>query len=363
VPTFIIGATNDIFQRDEPLLYEQIKRNANAKLVILPGAHFQSVLKALSGAAGATSKGAPAAPNLMLQWFDQYLKGKDSGATALPNVTQLVPGWGSSDKYATSTDWPHPQMKPQRMYMRGNLSLSTTPPAADEASHTVAEPIAPVVTYTASSSGDTVKASIKVNDNSNCSSSDVQWSLGLNGLLSKGCHTNSAIVEKAQKAVIFETAPLTADLYLNGPIQADIWMSATKTQAALAVRVDDVDPWGGARPISTGLMSAAYRAVDVTRSRFVDGTMIQPWHPFTEASRLPVLPGQPMLVPVEVFPQAALLKKGHKLRVAISASNQAMGIWPTPQQLEANGNVSTILNDAAHPSSVVLPVVPTTALQ
>jgi len=191
----------------------------------------------------------------------------------------------------------------------------------------------------------------------------VQWSLGLNGLLSKGCHTNSAIVEKAQKAVIFETAPLTADLYLNGPIQADIWMSATKTQAALAVRVDDVDPWGGARPISTGLMSAAYRAVDVTRSRFVDGTMIQPWHPFTEASRLPVLPGQPMLVPVEVFPQAALLKKGHKLRVAISASNQAMGIWPTPQQLEANGNVSTILNDAAHPSSVVLPVVPTTALQ
>jgi len=363
VPTFIIGATNDIFQRDEPLLYEQIKRNANAKLVILPGAHFQSVLKALGGAAGATSKGAPAAPNLMLQWFDQYLQGRDNGAAALPNVTQLVPGWGLSDKYATSTDWPHPQMKPQRLYLRGDLSLSATPPAAGEASHTVKEPIAPVVTYTASSSGDTVKASIKVNDNSNCSSSDVQWSLGLNGLLSKGCHTNSAIVEKAQKAVIFETAPLTADLYLNGPIQADVWLSTTKTQAAVAVRVDDVDPWGGAKPISTGLMSAAYRAVDITRSRFVDGTMIQPWHAFTEASRLPVVPGQPMLVPVEVFPAAVLVKKGHKLRVAISASNQAMGIWPTPQQVEANGNVSTILNDAAHPSSVVLPVVPTTALQ
>ncbi len=363
VPTFIIGATNDIFQRDEPLLYEQIKRNANAKLVILPGAHFQSVLKALSGAAGSTSKGAPAAPNLMLQWFDQYLKGKDTGATRMPNVTQLVPGWGSSDKYATSTDWPHPQMKPQRLYMRGNLSLSTTPPAAGEASHTVTEPVAPVVTYAASSSGETVKASLKVNDNSNCSSSDVQWSLGLNGILSKFCHTNSAIVEKAQKAVIFETAPLTADMYLNGPIQADIWMRASKTQAALAVRVDAVDQWGVAKPISTGLMSAAYRAVDVTRSRFVDGTMIQPWHPFTEASRLPVVPGQAMLVPVEVFPAAVLVKKGQKLRVAISASNQAMGIWPTPQQAEANGNVSTILNDAAHPSSVVLPVVPTTALQ
>ncbi len=41
VPTFIIGGTNDIFQRDEALLYEQVKRNASAKLVLLPGAHRQ----------------------------------------------------------------------------------------------------------------------------------------------------------------------------------------------------------------------------------------------------------------------------------------------------------------------------------
>ncbi len=363
VPTFIIGATNDIFQRDEPLLYEQIKRNAEAKLVILPGAHFQSVLKAIGGAQTSTSKGAPGAPYLMLQWFDQYLKGKDTGAAKMPNVTQLVPGWTSSDKYATSTDWPHPKMAPQRWYLRGDLKLTLDAPTGNEASHTVTEPAAPVVTYGTSTSGDTVKASVKINDGSNCSSSDVQWSLGLNGVLPKGCHTNSAIVEKAQKAIIFETAPLTADMYLNGPIQADVWMKATKTQAAVAVRVDDVDAFGIARPISTGLMSAAYRAVDVTRSRFVNGTMIQPWHPFTEASRQAVVPGQAMLVPVEVFPAAALIKKGHKLRVAISASNQAMGIWPTPQQQEATGNVSTILSDAAHPSSVVLPVVPTSELK
>jgi putative CocE/NonD family hydrolase len=362
VPTFIIGGTNDIFQRDEPLLYEQIKRNANAKLVVLPGAHFQAVLKALSGGAGSTSKGAPGAPSLMLQWFDQYLQGRETGAAGLPNVTQLVPGWGGTDKYATSTDWPHPQMKPQRMYLRGDLSLSATAPTANEASHTVSEPSAPTVTYAASSSGDTVKASLKVTDGSDCSSSDVQWSLGMNGVLPKACQTNSATVEKAQKAVIFETPVLAADLYLNGPMQADIWMTATKSQAAVAVRVDDVDALGKATPISTGLMSASHRAVDVTRSRLVNGVMIQPWHDFTEASRLPVVPGQAMLVPVEIFPAAALVKKGHKLRVAISASNQAMGIWPTPQQLQANGNVSTILNDPAHPSSVVLPVVPASVL-
>ena len=69
-----------------------------------------------------------------------------------------------------------------------------------------------------------------------------------------------------------------------------------------------------------------------------------------------------MLVPVEVFPAAALIRKGHKLRIAISASNQAMGVWSTPQQSQANGNVSTIYNDPTCPSSVVLPLVPASAL-
>jgi predicted acyl esterase len=70
-----------------------------------------------------------------------------------------------------------------------------------------------------------------------------------------------------------------------------------------------------------------------------------------------------MLVPVEVFPAAALIRKGHKLRIAISASNQAQGIWATPQQLKANGNVSTIYNDPSRPSSLVLPLVPSSVLK
>nr|WP_315193136.1 CocE/NonD family hydrolase [uncultured Aquabacterium sp.] len=364
VPTFIVGSANDIFQRDEPLLYEQIKQNANTKLVVLKGAHLQSVVSASAGADNLTSKGAPGSASLMLQWFDQYLKGMNTGASTLPNVTQFVEGYGAlgTTRYARATDWPHPQMTPQRMYLRGNMSLSAQKPTVTEPSHTIVEPKAPVITYAKSDDGTTVKSKVTLNDGSDCSSSYVQWTLGMGGLLPKLCYTNSATVEREQKALIFETPTLTSDLYLNGPIQADIWMSTTRPDAAVAVRVDSVDIFGKATPISTGLMSATYRAVDPSRSRFVKGVMIQPWHPFTEASRLPVVAGQPMLVPVEVFPAAALIRKGNKLRIAISASNQAMGVWPTPQQERANGNVSTIYNDPARPSSVVLPVVPASAL-
>ena len=69
-----------------------------------------------------------------------------------------------------------------------------------------------------------------------------------------------------------------------------------------------------------------------------------------------------MLVPVEIFPNAALIRAGHKLRVVISASNQVQGVWPLPNQANANGNTTVILNSAEHPSSIVLPVVPSSSL-
>jgi putative CocE/NonD family hydrolase len=364
VPTFIIGGTNDIFQRDEPLLYEQLKNNVNTKLVVVPGAHLQSVLAAQSGADSSSSNGAPGAESLMLQWFDQYLKGQATGAASLPNVTQYVEGYGllGVKRYARATDWPHPQMSPKRMYLHGNGSLTTSLPSIFEAKKTVSEPDAAVVTYGKNSSGKAVTAKVAINDGSDCSSSYVQWSLGIGGIFPKLCFTNSSTVENTQKAAIYETGWMTSDMYINGPIQADVWIQTTKSEAAIAVRVDDVDIWGIATPISTGLLSAAYRAVDTSRSRYVNGVMIQPWHAFTQASRLSVVPGKPMLLPVEIFPNAALIRKGHKLRIAISASNQAQGVWPLPQQELANGNVTTILNSPSYPSSVVLPVVPTSAL-
>lgn len=364
VPTFIIGAHADIFQRDEPLLYEQIKHRVDTKLVILKGAHVQSVALGLVGNDNVLAAGAPSSPSLMLQWFDHYLKGMDTGVAKLPNVTQYVEGYGvlGSMRYSKATDWPHPAMKPQRFYLRGDMSISAQAPTSSEAKRTVSEPKAPEITYGKSDTGRTVQASIQINDGSDCSISHVQWTLGFEGLLPKACYLNNATVERTQKALVYETGWLKQDLYINGPIQADIWVSTTKSEAALSVRVDVVDFLGKVTPITGGLQSVAHRAVDTTRSRYVDGVMMQPFHPLTEAARLPVIPGQPTLVPVEVFPAAALIRKGQKLRIAISASNQAQGIWAKPQQAAADGNVSTILSDPSHPSSIVLPVVPASQL-
>jgi len=363
VPTFIVGGSNDLFQRDEPLLYEQLKNNVNTKLLIVPGAHVEAILDSLTNHNNAINTGAPDSETLLLQWFDQYLMGINTGAATLPTVTQYVQGYGLlGERYASTTDWPHPLAAPQRMYLHGNMSLSTTAPAAGEATHTVKEPTAPTVAVSTTNNGTDLSASVTTNDGSSCSSSEVQWSLGIAGLLPLPCYTNDSTVESSQNALTYTTAMLPSALYINGPIEADIWMSASNAQAALSVHIDDVDIFGNATPISTGLQSAVYRAVDTTRSRYINGVMIQPWHPFTVASMLPLTANQPVLVPIEVFPAAAVLQPGHRLRIAISSSDQVEGIWSTPAQAAAKGNVSTIYNDAAHPSSLVLPVVPASVL-
>lgn len=362
VPTFVVGATNDIFQRGEPLIYEQMKNNVNTKLLILPGSHVGSILDGAIG--NSINGGAPGSQELLLRWFDQYLKGIDTGAQSLPNVTQYVEGYGvlGTQRFATATDWPHPKASPKRFYMRGDKGLTTSKPWFFEWSHDIDEPDAPSVAVTKNEDGRTVSGDVNLEDDSLCSSSGVQWSLGINGLLPLPCHSNNRFVEARQNAVVYETAPMWSDMYINGPMQADIWMSATNPHAALAVRVSVVDLLGKATPVSTGLQSAAYRAVDTSRSRYLKGEMIQPWHPFTEASREPLKRGEPVLVPVEIFPAAVLVRAGQRLRVSISASNQAEGVWPFPIQVLANGNETTIYNNSRYPSSVVVPVVPTSEL-
>ena len=118
VPTFVVGGLHDLFQRSEPLTYEAIKTQAPAKLLIGPWTHLQAAL-----GSGLPADGVPPLNHIQLQWFDQYVKSMNVGADTLPNVTQYVTGYGH---YATATDWPHPQVQAQSLFLHGDKSLSAT---------------------------------------------------------------------------------------------------------------------------------------------------------------------------------------------------------------------------------------------
>ncbi len=336
VPTFIVGGLHDLFQRGEPMLYEVIKNNATAKLLIGPWTHLDA-----SSGAGLPADGVPDVNQIALMWFDRYLRGINNGAESVPNVTQYVYG---EERYVVSPDWPHPQARAERWYLRGDRTLSAELPAADEAPR-----------YT-----------LQIPVEGLCSVSSAQWTAGVLGLLPLPCFSGSNNINELPLlgAVTYTTPPMDQDYYVNGPIEADLWVSrALGTDASVAVRITDVGPDGGSTELTNGVLTVSLRAVDASRSRYLDGEMIQPWHPYTEASKAPIVAGEPTLANVEVFPSSFVIKAGHSLRVAISTSDFPHGLPPVTDLLDQVLGVLRIDSNAEHPSSVVVPVVPVSELR
>ncbi|RLU00924.1 CocE/NonD family hydrolase [Ketobacter sp.] len=358
-PTFMLGALHDLFQRDEPLMYEILKNNnVDTRLVIYDGSHFINFVATHIG-----NETVPPVDLLLLQWFDKYLKGLDTNIEAMPKVVQHVKNYPTAstpeafrnDHYATATDWPHPLLEPERWYLRENEGLTRTPPTAVETGPQMTQPEHPYG-YGYDANG-LLGIEIQLNDGTKCSRSFDQWTLGLN--LPKACFSNSDLVP--QQRVIFESEPMAEDYYFNGPIQADIWIESTVTEAVVSVQIEEVSA-RQSLPITNGQLAATGRLVDESRSRFINGVMIQPYHYFKEETSQPLVPGEVVKMQVEVFPTSAIIRKGNKLRISISPSNQAQAVLNYPRQAMAEGGVTTIHISPEYPSSVVMPMVPTSAL-
>jgi putative CocE/NonD family hydrolase len=327
IPVFVVGGLQDIFQRGEPLLYEVLKQNTEAKLLIGPWAHIGG-----STGAGLPADGVPSLNNIALQWFDQHLKGMDSGASAQPDVTQYVYGL---ERYKTEADWPNPDAAAERWYLRGNGELTEASPESGEASQPpyIQQPV-----------------------NGVCSGSTSQWLLGV--LEGTPCQTDNRLTEITE--ITYTSAPFAEDYYINGPIQADIWLTTPQQDANVVVRVTSVSPDGASFELTDGIMAARHRAVDESRSRYLDGQMIQPYHPFTKEAEqlLSPLAMEPTEVAVEIFPTSAVIPAGHSLRISVGPSDFPHAAVPVNQQLEQLLAPVTILSSAEYPSSVVVPVVP-----
>lgn len=335
VPSFIVGGLHDIFQRGEPLLYETIRRNTTAKLLIGPWTHLDA-----SFGEGLPADGVPDLDHIALMWFDRYLRDMDNDAESVPNVTQYVAG---KEHYFIAPDWPHPAATPERWYLREDASLSGEPPAAGEGQRTT----------------------LQIPIQSICSLSTAQWTAGVLGLVPLPCFDGANNINELPLlgAITYTTAPMDRDYYVNGPIAADLWISSQTQDASVAVRITVVDEDGRSTELTNGILTASLREVDEDLSRILDGENLQPWHPYTEESVQALTAREPTPVSIEVFPSSFVIQQGQSLRIAVGASDFPHGLPPVTDLLDQLLGTLTIHSDAEHPSSVVVPVVPLEGLQ
>jgi uncharacterized protein len=331
VPTFLVSGEFDLFQRGTPLLYENLrKRGIPTKLIIGPWDHLLGSSGSEIGDAGYGTLS-----ELQLRWFDHYVKGiaDPSLDKDIAPMTYYEQGTGAWRKGA---DWVGSDRVAQTWKLSGNAQNGTagaltTGTAKDGTATVLPIPVAGL-----------------------CTRSTNQWTAGIinQSPLPNPCLTNNAPNDLA--GVTFDSAPAAKAVRFQGPINAHLYVSSVGGNGMLSVAVEDVAPDGTVTRLTGGWQVISDRALDTKKSRYLDGKLIQPYHPFTKATEKPLAAGAVEPVDVEVFPTGASIEPGHKLRIAVQAFDTPH-LAPTLPQLAGSLTSITIHNSAAYPSSLTIP--------
>ncbi len=153
------------------------------------------------------------------------------------------------------------------------------------------------------------------------------------------------------KGLGYVTAPLTADTVVAGPGSVDLWIKSSAKDTDLEVTISEVRPDGKEVYIQSGWLRASQRALDTAKS-----TEVQPVHTNTKPDAADLPAGEYVPVRVELFPFAYPFRAGSRIRITIHAPGDNRAIWTF--KTISSGETVTVAHDSAHPSRLVLDVVP-----
>ncbi|MFA5889868.1 MAG: CocE/NonD family hydrolase [Actinomycetota bacterium] len=328
VPTFVVGGWFDLFQRGEPMLYDALQaRGVPARLLMGPWYH----LDATSGT-GLPADDVPTLDELELRWMDRYVR-EDADPDLDADVAPITYYRLGDGHYHTSAQWPPDGVRFEQRFLGGA--------AVAGVQHGTLQMQAPET-----SDPDTL---IWQPASGPCSRSISQWS---GGGLRQSCEEDNRA--NTLGGLTYDL-PLDQNTTIAGPLAARLFVSTNDRDAFVTARVEDVAPDGKATQLTAGWSILSMRAMDSTKTRTADGLIVQPYHPFTKESVLPVAAGEVNELWVEIFPTAALLRQGHSLRLSLQPSDAPHLSPSVPLAANMVGSVLSLHHDTAFPSSLVIP--------
>ena len=261
---------------------------------------------------------------VVIDYYDYLFKGiQNEFATSKPVILFEM---GAND-YRQEADWPPPEAKETRYYLRsggsanslrGDGSLSLTPPKNEPADKFTYDPGNPVPTI----------------GGSLCCAQE---------LYEPGPRDQRA-AENRDDVLVYSTKPLAEDTEITGPISLELYVKSTAVDTDFTGKLVDVAPDGFATNLNDGILRMRYR----------------------DSMEKPDLmnPGQIYKITLDLVATSNLFKKGHVIRLEVSSSNfprfdrnlNTGAVQATSKVFVSATN--TILHDAEHPSALILPVMP-----
>ncbi|MGH9748978.1 MAG: CocE/NonD family hydrolase, partial [Candidatus Polarisedimenticolia bacterium] len=257
---------------------------------------------------------------LILRWHDRWLKGIRNGIDAGPPVRIFVMG---ENRWRDEMEWPLRRARPEVLHLRsgggantrrGDGRLEPEPPPADE----------PPDLYTY----------------------DPRDPVRIVNFEQAGPWDRSAL-QSRRDVLVYQTPPLERDLEVTGPIEVRLWAASSAPDTDFAVMLCDVHPDGRAfnlGPQEAGFIRARYRV--------------------SESNPVFLTPDEPVEFVIGSLVTSNLFRRGHRIRLEVTSSrfpvfdrNPNTGEPPARARRMVPAR-QMVFHDAAHPSRLVLPVVP-----
>ena len=287
------------------------------RLVMGPGAH--KGVDYVAGDFGPQSR--VDTRRLQLRWFDHYLLGRDNGVDREPPVDVFVLGDNTWRKEAV---WPLARAVNTQWYVSSGGKANTS--AGDGVLDTIPPAGAVADTFTYDPANPTPFL---------IDSRELETSLN---------EDYTVLNTTRADALVFTSKPLTKAIEVTGQMSATLWAASDAKDTDWDVMLVDVFPDGHAERVQDG----------VARARFRKGN----------DREVMLTPGSVERYDMDLWFTSRVFGPGHRLRLTVSSA-----LFPKyDRNLNTGGNNERdstfvlahqrLVHDAAHPSHVVLPMIP-----
>jgi predicted acyl esterase len=270
-----------------------------------------------------------------LRFLDYWLKGIDNGVMNEPPVKLAIRTGADNFEWRYEHEWPLARTQWTRLY----FDLSNPAPAG------------------APQTGKLVSS----NPAKTASSSYVATGLGTMGSTSAASAQVMGGGIKPGMGVALETAPLTQDVEVTGPLAAVLWVSSSTEDMDLFLTLRNFDADGNEVletgqqgtpvPVAKGWLRVSHRELDPERSL--------PYRPYHKHQRrLYLKSGEIVQAHVEIWPTCMVFKKGHRIRLDVQPRDGFGSQSYLHYHADYNAGTNTVYAGGERESYLLLPVIP-----
>ena len=322
IPVFSIGGWYDNFVESDLEAYAALHKNSGLNRILIgPWAHNMSYQ--FEGASFGPEAAVPIR-TLQLEWFDQWLMGKDTPLLSQPPVKIFVMG---ANKWREERQWPPEEARERKLFLvssgkantlNGDGALDEKPKWHVSEDSYVFDPRDPAPT--------------------------LGGALCCNPLVFPWGPKDQRPVEKRNDVLVYTTRPLKEEVEAIGPVKVVLYVATSARDTDFTAKLVDVFPDGYARNLTDGLLRLRYR-----------NSLEKP-----ELAQA----GEVYRITLDAGVTSNVFLKGHRIRVEISSSNfprfdrNPNTGGPIADEIRLRPAIQTVYHDRERPSHVVLLVMP-----